>query len=235
MDPNSSNEHHAIHAAVRSCAAGADLILSAFSAAVNHYKRASVALPFPSESFTSSVTGEKSFEEVQRAIEGVPAMHALSSSSAGALSEPSSRLLGWLLAPSSPTSTAGRRCPRSLRHIGMEEFVQQIRKRHGPSTKISVPPPGTHHQAPDFIFENRALCSPATALEGVASPELFRRSILAWHGTSFERLHSIISTGLQPASGTRLQRNGANHGGGIYLSTDYGVAWSFCETEWDGG
>ncbi|GAX78520.1 hypothetical protein CEUSTIGMA_g5960.t1 [Chlamydomonas eustigma] len=56
----------------------------------------------------------------------------------------------------------------------------------------------------------------------------FHNSLLAFHGTSFERLHSILNTGLQPASGTRLQRNGAVHGQGIYMSTDYGVAFSFC-------
>ena len=111
----------------------------------------------------------------------------------------------------------------------MEEFVAQLRGRHGASVKVPVPAAGTHPQAPDLIFENKAL-PPLPAASASSEMPLFSRSVLAWHGTSFERLHSIISTGLQPASGTRLQRNGANHGGGIYLSTDYGVAWSFCES-----
>lgn len=53
----------------------------------------------------------------------------------------------------------------------------------------------------------------------------FPRRAIAYHGTHLENLHSIIHTGLQSMSGTRLQRTGANFGAGIYLSTVYDTAF----------
>ena len=88
--------------------------------------------------------------------------------------------------------------------------------------RVAVPVSGS--KAPDYVFENLSVQSSSLPSTGPGGgPRESHRathssgSLLAWHGTSFERLHSIISTGLQPASGTRLQRNGANHGEGIYL------------------
>ena len=315
-EPNSDNVYQdRVHA----CWAGADLVTSAFAAAVLHYKRASVALPFPSDLFSNGT--EKDFEAAQRAIDALPPMQTLLQSqqqqqqqpghpmaavqpeTSSSLPQASRLMLNWLLAPN---SAGGRRCPRMLRHIGLEEFGGQLRALYGPDIKIGMPLIGA--QAPDYVFENLATASPQQPLDDAAAGLALRggavtapaggSSMLAWHGTSFERLHSIISTGLAPASGTRLQRNGAIHGEvgpiggvgtclsvslcihttpvlsiprrytcpssvplwlrsavscatplhpsllrlsfpiiilppdapvqGIYLSTDYGVAWSFC-------
>ncbi|KXZ46253.1 hypothetical protein GPECTOR_45g123 [Gonium pectorale] len=57
----------------------------------------------------------------------------------------------------------------------------------------------------------------------------FPRGVIAYHGTHLENLHSIVHTGLQNLSGTRLQRTGAIFGDGIYLSTNYDTAFSFCQ------
>lgn len=53
--------------------------------------------------------------------------------------------------------------------------------------------------------------------------------LLAFHGTRFENIHSILRTGLLSMSGTRLERSGAIFGEGIYLSTELQVAYSFCQ------
>lgn len=53
------------------------------------------------------------------------------------------------------------------------------------------------------------------------------RHIIAFHGTDFANLHSILQQGLLAASGTRLQVNGALFGQGLYLSTDFNTAFSF--------
>eukprot|EP00775_Hariotina_reticulata_P010291 gene10291-10450_t len=50
---------------------------------------------------------------------------------------------------------------------------------------------------------------------------------MAYHGTNFANLHSILHNGLLAASGTRLQTSGAAFGSGIYLSTDFDVAYAF--------
>eukprot|EP00249_Psilotum_nudum_P009412 c21919_g1_i1 orf=44-751(-) len=52
-------------------------------------------------------------------------------------------------------------------------------------------------------------------------------SIIAFHGTAAENMHSIVRCGLLNLSNTNLQRNGAIFGGGIYLSTDPMVALGF--------
>ncbi len=51
--------------------------------------------------------------------------------------------------------------------------------------------------------------------------------VLAFHGTSFENLYSILQNGLLNLTGTLLQRTGANYGDGIYLSTNFDVAFHF--------
>eukprot|EP01018_Ginkgo_biloba_P036000 Gb_24116 [translate_table: standard] len=56
-------------------------------------------------------------------------------------------------------------------------------------------------------------------------------SIIAFHGTSAENLHSIMRCGLLNLSNTTLQRNGAIFGEGIYLSTDIRVALSFSKSK----
>lgn len=111
----------------------------------------------------------------------------------------------------------------------------QLRDIHGAAVKVAMPVSGS--KAPDYIFENLSVQSSSLPPAGSkpspgegppreshhAARSSSSGSLLAWHGTSFERLHSIISTGLQPASGTRLQRNGANHGEGIYLRYGEGI------------
>ncbi len=46
---------------------------------------------------------------------------------------------------------------------------------------------------------------------------IFTRPVIAYHGTCMENLHSILNTGLLNFSGTRMGRNGAIFGNGIYL------------------
>ena len=54
-----------------------------------------------------------------------------------------------------------------------------------------------------------------------------RHLVTAFHGTSFENLHSIIRSGLVPASNTKLERTGAAFGNGIYLAKDLAVSYAF--------
>lgn len=59
---------------------------------------------------------------------------------------------------------------------------------------------------------------------------------MAWHGTSFENLWSILHHGLLNMSGTRMQRVGAAFGEGIYLTPEYSVAFAFAQGSkaWEG-
>jgi poly[ADP-ribose] polymerase 16 len=53
------------------------------------------------------------------------------------------------------------------------------------------------------------------------------KMVVAYHGTDFSAVHSILHQGLLTASGTRLQTTGAVFGQGIYLSTDFSTAFQF--------
>lgn len=60
-------------------------------------------------------------------------------------------------------------------------------------------------------------------------PSSAGRMLIAYHGTDFSNLHSILHNGLLAASGTRLQSTGAVFGSGIYLAQDFDVAYAFCK------
>ncbi|MEW5320523.1 MAG: hypothetical protein WDW38_011590 [Sanguina aurantia] len=90
-----------------------------------------------------------------------------------------------------------------------------MQHRHPSWTPLSIPP---NQQASHNL-----------KLQGPARGPPFRRPIVAFHGTHFENLHSVLHNGLRSASGTRLQRNAAIFGKGIYLSARYEVAASFCQ------
>eukprot|EP00004_Rigifila_ramosa_P007038 TRINITY_DN1795_c0_g2_i1.p1 TRINITY_DN1795_c0_g2~~TRINITY_DN1795_c0_g2_i1.p1 ORF type:complete len:719 (+),score=140.34 TRINITY_DN1795_c0_g2_i1:179-2158(+) len=53
-------------------------------------------------------------------------------------------------------------------------------------------------------------------------------SFFAFHGTSFENIYSILRNGLRSLSSTRLQRNGAAYGAGVYFSNSaqYALGYS---------
>ena len=52
-------------------------------------------------------------------------------------------------------------------------------------------------------------------------------SQILFHGTSLDRLHSIICQGLRVQSGTALQRHGAHSGPGIYMADEPSMAWGY--------
>ncbi|KAJ4985960.1 ubiquitin conjugating polymerase [Stagonosporopsis vannaccii] len=80
--------------------------------------------------------------------------------------------------------------------------------------KIPNLPPGTHQ----FVFANAK-----SKLESGFARRLQatkRDTTILFHGTSLDRLPAILTQGLRIYSGTALQRTGAAHGKGIYLSED---------------
>ena len=87
--------------------------------------------------------------------------------------------------------------------------------------KMKIPgwPAGTHQ----FL-----MASAAPNLEAA-----FRAQIgglptrVLWHGTSMERLFSIMTQGLKVCTGTSLQANGASYGPGIYTADNPGTSWSY--------
>jgi hypothetical protein len=58
-----------------------------------------------------------------------------------------------------------------------------------------------------------------------------------FHGTTLDRLHSILSQGLKDLSGTTLQRHGHSYGKGVYVASDPSTAWGYATngtTSWSG-
>ena len=88
--------------------------------------------------------------------------------------------------------------------------------------------PGLRGWVSDIAFNPSLRPAAVLRLAPIPPPEVLAGQALAWHGTSFENLHSVLHTGLLNLSGTRLERTGAAFGKGIYFSSEITVAYAFC-------
>ncbi|KAF3050686.1 hypothetical protein E8E11_010341 [Didymella keratinophila] len=80
--------------------------------------------------------------------------------------------------------------------------------------KIPNLPPGTHQ----FVLANVSPKLENAFVQRVGNSK--KDTTVLFHGTSLDRLAAILAQGLRVCSGTTLQRTGAAHGKGIYLSDD---------------
>lgn len=80
--------------------------------------------------------------------------------------------------------------------------------------KIPNLPPGTHQ----FVLANANHKLENSFVQKIG--KLKKDTTVLFHGTSLDRLPAILAQGLRIYSGTTLQRTGAAHGKGIYLSDD---------------
>ncbi|KAG2489460.1 hypothetical protein HYH03_012096 [Edaphochlamys debaryana] len=208
----SQNSIQELIAEIKAYPDGTDLLLAALYTAAYHYRRSTICTPFPSEVLPPLPDSkDKDYVALQRALSHIPAVHSLLGSDdvLRGLPQPCVPLLQWLLL--NPT----RRRRFTLCPLG--EMMRQLKQRC----------PNGGWQLPAFAGNN----SPSLVLRAHEGHEQepFARGTVAYHGTHLENLHSIIHTGLQSGSGTRLQRTGANFGSGVYLSTVYSTAFSFCQ------
>ncbi|KAF2243191.1 hypothetical protein BU26DRAFT_492985 [Trematosphaeria pertusa] len=87
--------------------------------------------------------------------------------------------------------------------------------------KIPGMPAGTHQ----FILAN---ASPRLESDFAAKlPRFNPQTKVLFHGTSLDRLQSILVQGLKIYSGTALQRTGAAHGKGIYMAEEPATSFSY--------
>ncbi|GFR47774.1 hypothetical protein Agub_g9542 [Astrephomene gubernaculifera] len=192
---------------------GTDLLITAFYTSAHHYRRSTICTPFPSEVLAPLPgTKDKDFASLQRALAALPAVQSLLGGEDVLRNLPPTTLalLQWLLLH-----------PTRRRHFSQATIGEMLREL--PQRDSSM----RGWRLPGFAGHN----TPAVVLrahEGYAQAP-FPRGTVAYHGTHLENLHSILHTGLQNLSGTRLQRTGANFGAGIYLSTNYDTAFSFCQ------
>jgi hypothetical protein len=80
--------------------------------------------------------------------------------------------------------------------------------------KIPNLPPGTHQ----FVLANASPKLENAFVQRIDDHK--KETTVLFHGTSLDRLPAILAQGLRVCSGTALQRTGAAHGKGIYLSDD---------------
>ncbi|GLC47231.1 hypothetical protein PLESTB_001308000 [Pleodorina starrii] len=216
----SANSVQELLAEIKAHPDGTDLLLTAFYTAAHHYRRSTICTPFPTEVFPPpNGTADKDFPALHRALDALPPVHSLLGGEDvfSCLPPSALALLKWLLL------NPARRRRFSLTPLG--DMVRQLRQRCGGGSGGGGGDGAW--QLPALDGHNSPACI-LRALDGSAQAP-FARSCIAYHGTHLENLHSIIHTGLQSMSGTRLQRTGANYGAGIYLSTNYDTAFSFCQ------
>jgi hypothetical protein len=87
--------------------------------------------------------------------------------------------------------------------------------------KIPNLPPGTHQ----FVLAAARPAQEATSAHTLTASK--RPTTVLFHGTSLDRLPAILAQGLRICSSTALQRTGAVHGKGIYLSEDPATSFSY--------
>ena len=82
--------------------------------------------------------------------------------------------------------------------------------------------------APQFLLAN----SSPVIEERFARELIFAngKSRVLFHGTKLDTLHSILRSGLKNLSRTSLERNGAFHGNGVYMSSSVHICAMFAQT-----
>jgi len=143
----------------------------------------------------------------------------------------------------------------TLKHIPSITESSKDKDFYGLKTDIEEIDPNSFHLLQWIISSNRShivllpeeiriksMISKHQYLLLSAPPErenVFRKnkkkfgSCFAFHGSSAENWHSILRRGLMNASGTKLQINGAMHGGGIYLSPNAGTSFGYSRVSVD--
>lgn len=231
MESSPADELHHLQSSVEGACNrspwGVDLIISAFVQALHSHRRPSVCTPFPTVLFTKN--GDKDFAAVEAAVQYFPDIHMgfCSSHSNGAddvrnsydkMPLESLKLLQWLLRLRYDVQLVADpllELPRDL-----------LRKFYLERGKIGT----GMAQMPDYILKiQESEMRQGGGVSMFEEHKLHFGSILAFHGTSAENLHSILRCGLLILSNSTLQRNGAIFGEGIYLSTDPAVAIGFCK------
>ncbi|OAE31484.1 hypothetical protein AXG93_1670s1020 [Marchantia polymorpha subsp. ruderalis] len=245
----------AIHDACAKSPEGSDLLICAFIQALRSYRRFSVCAPFPS--FLINDARNKNFKSASEAVAGFPSTKEVAWSelyepgdnesvvqSLQHLSVQALMLLNWIL-----------RYRYNLQHV--EDPNEEFRSFLFPKS-----PWGNIRDSilnPSFVLKVQEVDEGkrgTTAFEAIRTKH---GSIMAFHGTTAENLHSILRCGRplrvsysvsllhavpsnfslsveNPCSGllnmskTPLQRNGAMFGEGVYLSTDLSVALTFSKS-----
>lgn len=209
----SNEEDAALLAELRAYPQGADLLITALYTAANHYRHATICTPYPGEPFAKPQQhgGERSNPVLQRALADLPPVRTLCSGPAALQgTHPHCRvLLRWL--------ACNKARVRRFQPVDLEAMAAHLRSLDPQWTLPSF----ANNMRPSFVLR--------TVPDPSAPAQPFEQGVVAYHGTRCENLHSIIHTGLQNLSGTKLQRTGAIFGNGIYLSTEYGLAFMFAE------
>lgn len=187
-----------------------------------------VCVPFPKD---FEFQGIRDYDALQHCIGSLPPLVELQHvESIAALSSQQRSLLQWTLL-SHP-----RRKATAFEQISYDAFLTQV-----PAARLIGAQASNSSLRPHAVFKLQPQAQGNVAHRRILDSSNNtnfgnNQSITAFHGTSFENLHSIIRTGLLPASGTKLERTGAVYGNGIYLAKDLPVAYAFCNAgeRWKG-
>jgi Poly(ADP-ribose) polymerase catalytic domain len=195
-----------------------------------------VCLPFPKPFQLSS--NSRDYSALQQCLDDLPSLHELTTASKEQfenlnikLTSQQRALLEWTLA-SHPRRKASAFQPISLLTFLKEVPCARLTGSHAsnpsllPHAVFKLSPQAQQNFSINEDNDNLNGGNPEFKKESTQQQQ--QRTITGFHGTSFENLHSIIRSGLVPASGTKLERNGKTFGEGIYLSTELPVAYTFC-------
>ncbi|CAB1117710.1 unnamed protein product [Ectocarpus sp. CCAP 1310/34] len=243
----------AVLAAIKEDPLGADLVLALLSMAVSSYRRDTVSTPFPKQlespggskrayaAFISCLEGIPSMLEFARKVLKLPpvavvALHFVLVLQPAKLRNRASKNRARSAATASCGAKASSSCSASsgagvaglkarFPAAGLGNMSTASGRSGAGRGGDGVDGGGASTQlgdVPTYAFDAVLPGDPAFD----AQAEL-GGSEVAYHGSSPENFHSILNTGLRVMSGSRLMKNGAVFGNGIYLSGSCKAAASF--------
>jgi Poly(ADP-ribose) polymerase catalytic domain len=215
------------------CDAGFELSVLLFAVALHHYRRSSVCVLPPA--FLASAAP---FEVASAALAALqhdggharlsPQLHSTNATALMALLSGRLRALNSEEARTSLPSLPWRRealRPNRVFAVISPSSDTTLWSSLSPSSAAATTTTTTTTTSPfsASIFPTNAIDS---GEEGFQSLRARHGSVLAFHGSALENVHSILTRGLQPG-GVGFGERRELYGAGIYLSTDLSVAHSF--------
>lgn len=174
-----------------------DVLISLFTSALMSYRSDSLIRPFPKPFMTEA--GERDVARLKTTAEGLPTVSELQHPSAA-----EEALLGWLLKPRGQMVVS--------RSPTLYESIQGVTGTSSYKVK------------PDCIVQLLEI-DDGESTSAFEKLKAMHGSIIGYHGTGLENVHSILRNGFLNHFNTT-----ALYGEGTYLSTDLSVAVGFCSS-----
>jgi hypothetical protein len=178
-----------------------DALFTLFRLAVTSRRRATVCVPCPQ---WTAANGDPDYAELEAAATALP---------------PAAEVARWDCGGGNGVGAAVVELAAWIVHSARSLRPRVV--RDDDPARLSIPASAAGRSMTQIVLTGVGAAGPPPGASKAPS------SIVAFHGTAAESMHSVLRNGLRCMSGSGLMRTGDVFGKGVYLSTDQGVAMSF--------